>query len=164
MLALVRFFVALLFLFVPVVISQSTTRTYYKTRAVTGTLNRITVAQSATTATRQTLKLDGVFFACSVLCTPAITEGGTVTGGTVVSAPASLDKRGAASTAVVTEDATVTGGTTVFSHPIQANGERSHNGGLYFPITTTQQKFTVELISGSSGVLYIWLQYSSPVQ
>lgn len=141
--------------------SQDVRRKYFLQRSVTGTLNRITIRQPASGA--RALQLDGVFFACSVLCTPKISKNGTLTGGSSGAAIiAPLDERAPATpVAVVTLDGTVASDTTIFTRDIQANSERAHGGGLHLPASGNKQ-ITVELTSGSSGVLYIYEEISEP--
>lgn len=141
--------------------SQDVRRKYYFQRSVTGTLNRITIRQPATSA--RALQLDGVFFACSVTCTPEISKNGTLAGGSSgASIIAPLDERAPATpVAAVTLDGTVASDVTIFTREIQANGERAHGGGLHLPASGGKQ-ITVELTSSGSGVLYIYGEISEP--
>lgn len=152
----------LLLLFVSLLASaQSVTRVFFVQRAVTGTLNRITI-QQASSAPRA-IRAEGFFFSCTVACSPLITDGGTLSGGS----PGTIlkyDKRSPSASASATLDGTIGGSPeTVFSRDLVANGERSHSGGLFLPaVAGSQSQLNAEITSGSSGLLYIQVVYSEP--
>src|SRR5581483_9968338 len=150
--------VALLALLAPVW-AQETKYTYFVSRSVTGQTNRITIRQP--TAGGRDLKLDGVYFCCSVACSPVISKGGSVSGGTAGTI-VNLDDRSPSATSSATLDGTVTGATSISFPTISAGADRTHGGGLYLHWTGTPSQFTVELTSGSSGTLYIQLNFSEP--
>jgi len=135
---------------------QDTVRKYYVQRSVNGTLNRITIGGGT-----RALQLGAVYYQCSVECAPFISKKGTVAGGSSgASILKQLDERGPATpTFTVTLDGTVSSATTVFDPPVNtaASGERLHKGGLTLPVTA-QNIMTFELVSSSTGNLYIYVE------
>lgn len=155
-------FAILLALLVACATAQDKSRVYFIQRTVSGTLNRITIAQPSTGI--RPLEVKGIFFSCSVACSPLITSGGTVSSGSAGTI-LKYDKRAPAATAVATLDGTIGGSPeTVFSRDIAtANGERAHEGGLFLPaVAGSPTQFTVEITAVGSGSLYIFLVYGEP--
>lgn len=154
----------LVFVVVAVCLAQtSTTRMYYVSREVTGTLNRITVRQPA--SGQRALRFEYAWAKCAVACSLVFSQGGTVSGGSVGTIVA-MDDRSASPVSGVVLDGTMASTTAVLpTISLIANEEKSINGGLLFlsaPGTSTRKEFTLALTSTASGLLQLYTVYSEP--
>lgn len=145
----------LLLFLVSTLIGQSTNRRYFVYRSISGTSNIVTVRTAASSS--RPLNLLGATIYCQNSCTWTLTKNGTLTGGSAGTVVA-LDEAGPAASAAATYDGTVGSPTTVNSFVFPAAAVQGFEGGLR--VSGDGKQVTVNLTSGSSGTLAIYLEFS----